>query len=334
MQLVRLALVSLSPWPDDMSGKHATFGDVEIDADLARDEAGNMLLLVKAHVSLAVLPDRDAEGVVSVPLSERHNAEAAIETFANLLSVSLVCKRQISSPGVCAYLVPESDADRQWLTDSAGLQSDHAGFPRLPTGIMLDDPTLQALNDRSDGVALLAEALSHDHATGRFHELIRVYERAFAVGPYHLIDPLSAFLETGLFGYAKDEVLDWIERRQPATHADRRPEFMLEADIAPVIARMEQAAYDVVLNKDLWRDKSPARRVVWDPEGGTSDRAGSMFVRKGSKPRMEFKLLDAFSAYPLHLAAAGVPNTPTDWWPREADESAQPDVVAPHDDHR
>jgi hypothetical protein len=26
---------------------------------------------------------------------------------------------------------------------------------------------------------------------------------------------------------------------------------------------MEQAAYDVVLNKDVWRVKSPARRAVW-----------------------------------------------------------------------
>jgi hypothetical protein len=47
---------------------------------------------------------------------------------------------------------------------------------------------------------------------------------------------------------------------------------------------MEQAAYDVVLNKDVWRVKSRAAGSL-EPEGGTSDTAGSMFVRKGSKPR-------------------------------------------------
>jgi hypothetical protein len=216
----------------------------------------------------------------------------------------------------CAYLLAETPEERAWLASCSGLETDFGGVNRLPQQLTLDEATLGALADRTDGVALLAEALSHAHATGRFHELIRVFERAFALGPYDLIEPLTVFLQGGRFGFTGDEVRSWIERRQPATHADRRQEFVLEAGIRPVVARMEQAAYDVLLNKASWRNRSPERREAWHPKVGTTTPTGDFFMTKGMALSLETQALDAFRAYPLNLAASGVPNIPPEWWPQ------------------
>lgn len=85
---------------------------------------------------------------------------------------------------------------------------------------------------------------------------MRVFKRAFRLGPFDLIDPLAEFLAPGHVGYTHEEVRRWIELRQPATHADRRPYFVLERDVQPVVERMIQAAYDVLFNKKIWQDKS------------------------------------------------------------------------------
>src|SRR6185436_4298514 len=89
----------------------------------------------------------------------------------------------------------------------------------------LDDVTLSVLQDRLDGVQLLAEALSHDHATGRFHDLLRFFERSFAQRSGLLVKPLGQFLQGADQNYTTREIQHWIERG-PLTHADRRPDFL------------------------------------------------------------------------------------------------------------
>jgi len=50
------------------------------------------------------------------------------------------------------------------------------------------------LADRADGLALLVEASGIRHASGRFHEYIRVFERAFGKASRLLALPLAEFL--------------------------------------------------------------------------------------------------------------------------------------------
>ena len=167
--------------------------------------------------------------------------------------------------------------------------------------------------DRSDGAALLAEALAHDHPTGKFHELIRLFERAFARPAKLLVEPLQTFLNPS-YGYTEEELARWFEQlRDPATHADARADVVFEKDVRPVIARMEQAAFDVLLNKAQWRDPASDRKDIWNPATGTNDAANSIFLTKGKDAQLSFQLTDQFGAYPLDLAA-GLAPLPEGWF--------------------
>lgn len=187
-----------------------------------------------------------------------------------------------------------------------------------------DASVLNQLQDRLDGVKLLVEALAHSHATGRFHDLVRVFERGFKLRPNKLTDPMLAFLDPR-FGYTRVEVGDWFEtHRDAATHADQRPEFSVEADLRPLVDRMEQAAVDVVFNKERWRDDSTDRRAVWTPHAGTDGPDGRVFVTEGhaSSPPLKHELIDEFGCFPMNLSGF-ITSPPDDWWPREHPQSSK-----------
>jgi hypothetical protein len=66
---------------------------------------------------------------------------------------------------------------------------------------------------RTDGLALLAEGLASDHASGRFREFMRLFERAFATDTGKLLAPLRQFLDPR-FGHTEKELATWIRLRQ------------------------------------------------------------------------------------------------------------------------
>lgn len=83
----------------------------------------------------------------------------------------------------------------------------------------------------------------------------------------------------------------------------------------PIIARMEQAATDVLFNKKDWRDASTERRAVWTPKTGTTDDEGGVFVTQGADVTLQAQLLDEYGAFPLDLGGIISP-PPANWWPR------------------
>ena len=181
-----------------------------------------------------------------------------------------------------------------------------------------DVPTfdvLDSLVDRLDGVALLAEATAHGHLVGQFHEYVRLFERAFALGSSKLCNPLARFLKDANQGYTHAEVRKWlIDLRHPATHADQRESFVLEGDIRPVIHRIEQAAYEVLFNKKAWRNSSFARRTVWCPTAKlvSADPLQHEVVAQNACT-LTAQLLDHYGSYPLDLTA-GIDTLPQGWW--------------------
>jgi len=324
MKLVRLALVDFTLAPENLPTWNVETESVTVEARPARGSDGQELLLFIAQTELAELPMSDSHKMIHIPEADRRRAEEVIELLANLYAITTRCQRSISSPHPCVYLIAVDDDERTWLGERVAVRVNQGGSPNVVSTPDFNSELAAALSDRNDGVALLAEALSHSHPTGKFHEFMRVFERAFALGPYRLIDPLAAFLEPGPFGYTHQEVLQWIELRQPATHADRRAEFVLEADVRPVIDRLEQAAYDVLLNKRDWRNPGVDRRRFWKPTGGTRG-AGQMFIVQGTTPSIRFQILDSFGTYPLNLNASGVPNLPAEWWWRGENERSSDD---------
>lgn len=169
---------------------------------------------------------------------------------------------------------------------------------------LLREDVVDALSDRMEGVALLAEALNTESVLGRYLEFLRMFESAFSRKVGSLGRYLAPFLTDAScpHGFTKREVLVWIEARPRAAHADRRPEILLEADVRPWIHRIEEAAYDVLLNKAEWRCPSPIRRDLWRPRAGSLDQNSGVFITKGREAVLSTQALDGFRAYPLMLA--------------------------------
>jgi hypothetical protein len=182
--------------------------------------------------------------------------------------------------------------------------------------VAIGESDLAHILDREDGVALMGEALAQTHLTGRYRELLRLFERAFVESADRLVPPLADFLASrpGL-GYSKTEVKRWIVRLRGRTvHADRH-EPLLEVDLRPVVDRMLLAAYEVLFNKRTWRSRDAERRDVWTPSTGPVDAQGHWFVLQHSAPTLSVQLYDAFGAYVLDTSAPQF-ELGEDCWPR------------------
>ena len=118
-------------------------------------------------------------------------------------------------------------------------------------------------------------------------------------------------------GYSVREIAKWQSLRHPLFHADlqQATEIAIEADARTVVLRMEQAAWDILLNKAEWHSWSSARRALWDPPAITTNEAGHGDLRQGSKPTLEFLLLDEFGVFPRVFQIQHT-NLPADWWHR------------------
>ena len=170
--------------------------------------------------------------------------------------------------------------------------------------LKLDTDLLEAVSDRRDGVALLSEALANNHATGKYREFIRFFERAFGLKISQLHKKLSQFLEKSDLGYKHDEIKNWISFRNEATHADNNNALVFESDVLKLIPRMEQAAYDILLNKKNWGMRSQERREIWRPKAATLNDCKSMYVTKGDSTKAVMQLFDDFQSYIFYFQGA------------------------------
>jgi hypothetical protein len=266
-------------------------------------KGGRRLLLVCASVALPALLDVDEVGRVDVPETERRAAEGAIETVANLISLASGCGRSITSPNLPLAFRADSDEEMRLLRTLSAINGGDRGVVSGRLHVFVEEDALASLADREEGVALLAEALAQSHPAGRFRELLRVYEQAFAESADRLVPALSEFLALRpRLGYTKTEVKRWIVRlRGPATHADRHTP-VLEADLRGVVDRMLLAAYEVVLNKETWHTRDTIRRDRWMPTTGPLDAEGAWFVvQHRTEAALGAQLFDPYGAYPLNL---------------------------------
>jgi hypothetical protein len=322
VRLARLAHLTLLP-ATPLHGWRMVMDDMVVNAGTVGGRDGQ--LVVTASVPLSRRPTLMATGL-RVPVAPRRRAEAAIEAAADAVAVAMGKQRTISSPNPYIGRMPETQSELDWMNSTPGFE------PLLLEQVLsvgtLDRPldvVGHLLADRRDGIGLMAEALSHTHATGRFHDLMRVFERAFALGPSAVVEPLTRFLRGAHLGYSRREVAKWSELRGPATHADRRPVVLTEPDLRLPVTRMKQAAYDVLLNKATWRDSSTRRRNRWRPTTGTMSANGyHVFIEQYSAhgESIQAKILDGFGVYPMNLEA-GLNRLPDGvWWRGAADTGA------------
>jgi hypothetical protein len=194
--LIRLATVTFQPAPTSWKGQWSlTTDDVRVEPLQATDEGnGHLGFLVAASCVLDHRPRVTSGNLVVVPEKPRVRAEKAIESVANLIAFGQGSRRSISSAHPEVFLKALTESAEEWLSAKSDLQrgrgrSTVSAIQQLDLG----EEELNKLNDRQDGVALLVEAMGSNHATGRFHEFIRLFERAFKLSPRKLTEEVGCF---------------------------------------------------------------------------------------------------------------------------------------------
>jgi hypothetical protein len=315
MKLVRLAVVQLTSFTDDWRDSSYNIDGVHIQVLSVQQQDHSYFVLLGTIVPLQQDPDINTDGYILVPEPERKQGEAAIEAFTNLLAVSTRSSRRIFSPTPYVALIPEAREVHDRLNRKKGLllSIDGRGIVFAPFHVPRED-CLTHLFDRSEGITLLAEALTQDHAVGRAREFYRFFERAFACTDTYLSRLLKAFLNGTGHNFSATEINHWMTVRGRTIHADRSEEFFLERDFRRISQRMEEAAYDILFNKEEWRSSSATRRQAFSiPIGTMSPDCRDIFKRPSVEAPLRVELLDAFGSYPLNL---GIPlqGLPTDWY--------------------
>jgi hypothetical protein len=317
-----LRILGLDLKPSPPSGAQVVVdlgGDVSVEITGGHERDGGRWHRAVGRVKLKHRPKRTGDGHVVVPDDAREAARTGLEIAANVVALSFACRRSLSSPNPYAAFEAESDDERQWLAESAGLHDglDGVAINSVHNTLEIDPAVLNSLTDRWDGVALLSEAMAANRGTGRFIDFMRLFERAFRRPVGQLSKPLADFLDPR-FGYDEDEIDHWTTTlRGEAAHADRRATFLMDADVRPYLHRVEQAAWDVLLNKAEWRSASATRRKVWTPTAGTTTPRGGLTAVVGSTLPIMGQLLDRWEEFPLDLENRL--RTPETWWPPTAD---------------
>lgn len=316
MKLIRTVTYTFNP-PQD-KWKFAKFDDgvVELNTySTTKDMQPNPnTLLAIAEIKLDDKPKLDEDGTVEIPEIPRKLLERRIEDVANIISVSEKCERRISSTYPYVSFRPENDEERKWLDSTNGIKYVGKSLQEIHFSLQEDFMKNKFLNDRLDGIAILAEAQSCSHLTGKLHEFMRFFERAFTLSSTSLIKPLSDFLEQSEIKIKKEDVVKWIvDLRHPATHADKKEYFVLESDVRPHIYLIEQAAYDVLFNKTKWRGKSIERREAFKPKAGVGNDNIGFIVKNSIGITFQSQILDQFSAYPINLGGA-LTSIPDEFW--------------------
>ena len=316
MKLVRIVTYTFCPPQKKWKVLQFIDGVVEIQiCETTKEKKPNPnTLLAIASIKLDEKPKLDKDKAIEIPDAPRKLLERGIENVANIISVSEHCKRNISSVHPYVLFKPENSAEREWLDATNGIRYGPNSIPNIYFSLQEDFIKNDFLSDRVDGIALLAEAQSCSHLIGKLHELMRFFERAFTVGSTSLIEPLSGFLEKSKIDIKREDVEKWIiDLRHPATHADRREYFALEADVRPYIHQMEHAAIDVLFNKTNWRNNSIERRDVFVPKAGIGRNNIGFAKQHSVGVTFEAQMLDQFSAYNFNIEAT-MTNVPEKLW--------------------
>jgi hypothetical protein len=168
MILVRLALITARQIPDRWRKTVMEMNGMRLNPLGYAEREKEQSLIVYGELSLNYRPKVTRGQLVVIPKPERSRLEGALERYADVLAVSESMKRKISSPSPCVALVPEDDGDRHLLGNASGILRE-GNFAVPDAGRTLDYVSnAGAILDRTDGLALLAEALRRNMLAGDF----------------------------------------------------------------------------------------------------------------------------------------------------------------------
>lgn len=303
MLMTRMVLLQISKMPENLEMLNRKYGTVELKTDFdAIWKINNFQELIPIFATTRITTSPlSTDGFWSIPEDTRKLCEKTIERAAAIMAICNGVKQQIHSAfGPSIFFTPETEAEVELLAQSQGYNNEGANIHIISAPPLSSFDWEEVFSDRESGLLLMNEALSHQTSSGRFRDYIRLFENAFCLATKELPKKLSQFLYAD-FGYSREEIRLWINLRDPLSHADNKKNDSVyyEADIAPYIDRIEQAAYDVMFNKLKWAEKSSERRCVWLPSSYTQNAENKCMIRLGSKSRIHMR--DRFNTYPIYL---------------------------------
>jgi hypothetical protein len=222
MHLARFAWLSVSAeLPPIWRERAFAREDVTVRFGSVSSEVPGRVLVI-AETPISGWPTEDGDDL-AVPHRERLLCETSLEAVADVLSVAAAMRTSLSSPSLSVAFRSATTDERSWLAGHRSIVGASEGIRRPKFHPHWGPEILPMLDDREDGVGLLADARSASGDAAEFRELLRFFERAFAESSERLVAVLWRFLSArpGL-RYSKNEVKQWIVRlRGPAIHADR-----------------------------------------------------------------------------------------------------------------
>lgn len=279
MRLIRLVLVEFDT-PLKLPGMlSATVGPVAVETHVTTfNGQPNSRLLTFASIEIESDPTLlDEDHYLIVPDAQRKACEFAIEFVFNTLSVLNRTRRVIASASPPVAFAELSDSQKTTLGQCKGLgKGPQMQFLGYSSADLTNPKYGLALRDRVHALALMAEEQSTNHPVGKYRELVRFFENAFALSATQLDKKLAQFLSGAELGYSRTEVKEWLSHRHGSMHGDQKEtsKLVMESDVRQFLPRMEQAAYDVLFNKKLWHSSSTERRTILHHDVATVDSNG------------------------------------------------------------
>jgi hypothetical protein len=279
-----------------------------------REEAnlpGTLLMVADVSIQLGELP---AHGpTLEIPPSILSRAHTAIQTFSDVFSAANSLAFTPTSPSPCAALIPESEQDKDFLAHYKNVKANLVGPVRMPFRFPATQGYFDAIADRRAGAFAIACFHAQSHPHGKFLELIRMFEGAFASAGSGLYKPVLRFISQMAYGFTKEEVVPWFgDLRNGLIHSDRKlgaPTRLINLHLP----RMELAAYDVLMNKANWHDCTTGRRDLWKPACFPGAGFGNIVGVQGKEWKIEINVLDEFGVFPQSLNAQ-FSSTPEGWF--------------------
>jgi len=255
-------------------------------------EERKQTILMNAEIKLMERPEVTPEKEIKIPKQEQEELNIALKIYSNLIAVANNCEVGLSGPTPSEGFIYETEEEKEFLDNTKGFDSTLVAgiqFSGNFFGEIYDDQLL----DRIEGVAFLATANAQTDNVARFHEYIRLFERAFAAQTSQLARLLHQFISySETLDYQLDELRDWmVNTRHGATHADLRDNFVFSPDLTKDIERIKQLAYLVLFNKKVWHDQSTERRELLKLKLGVTPGGMFMVQRKPGDER-KFRISD------------------------------------------
>lgn len=309
MKLVRTALGFYKSLNESFTSCSFSFGDITIDVIKTTKKSNEEILLFYAKTKLNHYPKVTKEGLIVVPDKIRKNLEDRIEKLANLISVSHLSSKNITSPVPCIAFEFEDVNEESWLKSHSGVlykSRKEEGLRPIGVRAPIDlSKYSEDIADRYDGIALMSEAISHDHLSGKLHEYFRLFERAFKLGADKIVKPMTDYFDGLRYEYSEKEIESWMKVRHSIAHGKASQHNVIESHVAPIFGRVEQAAFDILLNKKNWFNPDPVRRKLWHPDTGTDSKG--TFVTRCSKTITTYNILDEFEVFLINLECCTLP---------------------------